>query len=91
MNEKGSRFWKLRDLLDRTARDISGRPVGQVADVIFDPVEGRIAYLRIRLNRPDSAREYGVTVPWSAISQASESREDIWIAARESTLRRLGS
>lgn len=91
MNEKGSRFWKLRDLLDWTARDISGRPVGQVADVFVDPVEGRVAYLRIRLHQPGIGREYGVTVPWSAISRASESREDIWIAARESTLRRLGS
>lgn len=91
MNQKSSRFWALRDLLGWIVRDIRGRPVGHVADIIVDPAEGRIAYLRIRLNQPETGMECRITVPWSAISRVSESRQDIWIAARESTLQRLGS
>lgn len=90
MNEETSRFWALTDLLDWTARDIRGRPVGRVADVIVDPTEGRIAYMCIRLSEPGTGIEYRVTVPWSAISRISESRQDIWIAARDTTLFRLG-
>jgi sporulation protein YlmC with PRC-barrel domain len=91
MSKKSSRFWKLRDLLDWTARDIGGRPVGRVADVIIDPAEGRVAYLSIRLNPSDTGVECRITVPWSVVSRVSESHGDIWIAARESTLQRLGS
>lgn len=91
MNQENCRFWRLTDLLDWTARDVRGQPVGHVSDVIVDAAEGRIAYLRIRLDRPGTGAQFRITVPWSAISRISESRQDIWIAAREDTLLRLAS
>lgn len=90
MNEQSSRFWQLTDLLHWIARDVRGQPVGHVADVIVDPAEGRVAYLRILANQPGTDKECRITVPWSTISRISESRQEIWIAAREATLLRLG-
>lgn len=91
MNAKSHRLWQLTDLLIWTARDVCGQPVGRVADVIVDPAEGRVAYLRIRLNPRATSADSLITVPWSAISRLSESRQEIWIAARRATLLQLGS
>ena len=91
MYSKSSHFWRLTDLLNWTTRDIRGQPVGHIADVIIDPDEGRIAFLRIQMNRRGVPSDVRITVPWSAISRISESGRDIWIAARKDTLLRLGS
>ena len=91
MNKDCSRFWQLTDLLYWTARDVHGRRVGHIADVIVDPVEGRVAYLRIRMIQPENIAECVITVPWSTISRISGAQREIWIAAREATLWRIGS
>ena len=91
MDKNRSRFWQLTEFLDWTARDVRGQAVGRVADVIVDSAEGRIAYLRILMNRPTTGSENQITVPWSAISRISEPEQEIWIAARQATLLRLGS
>lgn len=90
MNAKRSRLWQLTDLLQWTTRDIDGHAVGQVADVIIDQSEGRVAYLRIRMNGPDPDPKLLITVPWSAISRFSPTQGDVQIAARKETLVRLG-
>lgn len=91
MSDTNSRFWRLSELLDRTTRDIRGRPVGHVADVIVDSAEGRLAYLHIRLDDTGGNTGTGITVPWSAISRIPDSQQDLRIAARKDTLLRLGT
>lgn len=80
-------FESTQHIIGAVVRDPGGDPVGEVNDVIFDTVEGRIAYVHLDLRR--SGGRNRVVVPWSALS-VDTGHDDGWrIAAHKATLDRF--
>ena len=72
-----------------TVRDSRGNSIGQVADLVVDLPEARIAYIRISLHANDGHSGGVVTIPWSVVSVNGGNGGALRIAVRRETLERL--
>lgn len=83
-------FCPVSSLLNHRVLDGDGDLVGTVRELLMDPVEGRIVYVRLTLQCEDDTRSHSVVVPWSLMKVDPSRREECQIGVRGSTLRRMG-
>jgi sporulation protein YlmC with PRC-barrel domain len=84
-------FLHFSDIAGAIVRDSRGREVGEVADLILDPVENRISYVSISLFSSTDDAVAPVMIPWSAISVEHEEISQLRVAVRGSTLLKLAA
>lgn len=85
----------LQRLLNTAVFDLNGVRSGRLADVLVDPRDGRVDYVRIALDPSESGAWRTVVVPWSTLSierepaEPTESEERWFVKVRRETLERL--
>jgi sporulation protein YlmC with PRC-barrel domain len=82
-------FSPLTELLGIPILDISGAPVGHVTELLVDEADGRIAYVRLRINCDNDIFDQEITVPWSAMSEINRGASVWHLCVGKSTLRNL--
>jgi len=64
------------EVLGRPVRDGNGEPLGDIEELVVEPLSGRVAYALVALGNGDERRDY-LPVPWAAL--ASESTGDAFV------------
>ena len=89
--DKRQPFLPLSNLLGTAIVDVNGAVIGHVSEFLVDEVDGRIAYVQIRLTRNRSASIRRVTVPFSTIRSGRGTGRTMHLRVAESTLRTLAA
>lgn len=89
--DKRQPFSPLSDLLGTAITDVEGAIVGHVSEFLVDNVDGRIAYVRIRLTRKRNTPLRSVTVPFSTFCSRSGTGKPMRLRVAGSTLRALAA
>lgn len=63
-------------VLGRPVRDGQGEPLGDIEELVVEPVSGRVAFALVALANGEDGRDY-LPVPWSAL--ASENTGDAYV------------
>lgn len=85
----------LQRLLDTAIFDMNGVRSGRLSDVLVDPRDGRVEYVRIALDSSEFGSWRYVVVPWSTLgverepAAADGSAERWFVKVRRETLERL--
>ena len=82
-------FEPVSKLLDQNILDNKGEIIGTVYELFLDATEGRLEYVRIKLDGNGYGAGRFMTVPWSAIRQTYDARTLWCVAASKATLQRL--
>ena len=82
-------FEPVTEMLNQDVLDNGGSFVGWIQELLVDPREGRVEYVRIKLRIDDAKRDRSVVVPWSAILPKGHARSPWSVAASEVMLDRL--
>jgi len=55
------------EVLGRPVRDGTGEALGDIEELVVEPVSGRVAFALVALQNGDTSRDY-LPVPWSALA-----------------------
>ena len=85
----------LQRLLNTAIFDLNGVRSGRLADVLVDLRDGRVEYVRIALDSPESGTWRYAVVPWSTIGvnhrppAATDGEKRWFVKVRRETLERI--
>ena len=82
-------FAPLTEILGIPIVDINGALVGNLTELLIDESDGRIAYVRFRLNGVNESVDREMTVPWSAMSATDRIASGWQLCVGKSTLENL--
>lgn len=82
-------YEQISRLMNSEVFDRSGRPSGEIKDVLVDVTEGRIEYVLLALPPDGLRRVRYVTVPWSIFANAEEVDGRCKISVRREALERM--